>query len=228
MVTRADKFFERFSLSRHGAMAIPISIFESSGGTVTYEVYKKLMRKIRSFEKSAADPFSDEGILHLREIADGYMKKYMYTATDRCEILLEYKADFPLPDSSVCTVILKTNAEISAYGADTTLWNLEVDDEDVRDVICAVIENGRIAAYACVNDIADDDGLEITVECAPAYRCRGYASSCAVGITNYLIKEASASAVHYKCRSTNIASRKCAEKAGFTYTGRSLTLVYER
>lgn len=228
MVTRADKFFERFSLSRHGAMAIPISISESADGTVTYEVYKRLIRKIISFEKSKTDPFSDEGILRLREIADGYMKKYKYSSSQRCEILLEYKADSPLPEGSVSTKILRTNEEISSYGADTTLWNLEVDDEDVRDVICAVIENGRIAAYACVNDIADDDGLEITVECAPAYRCRGYASSCAVGITNYLIKEASASAVHYKCRSTNIASRKCAEKAGFTYTGRSLTLVYER
>lgn len=228
MVTRADKFFERFSLSRNGTMALPVSISENAEGSVTYEVYKKLVKKTADFEKSGTDPFSADGLTQLREIADAYMKKYKYTASGRTEILFEYRADSPLPEGSVQTVILKSNGEISAYGADTTLWNLEVDDEDSCDVICAVIENGRIAAYACVDDIQDEDGVEVTVECAPAYRCRGFASSCTARLINYLLGEGLTNAVHYKCRSTNTASRKCAEKAGLKYAGRSLTLVYER
>jgi len=228
MVKRADKFFERFSLSRHGLIALPVSISESTDGSVTYEVYKKLVKKITTFENSGTDPFSEVGVSNLRETTDTLMKKYKYSAGPRTEILFEYRADSPLPEGNVPTVILKTNAEISEYGADTTLWNLEVEDTDECDVICAVIENGRIAAYACVDDIADGDGVEITVECAPAYRCRGYASSCVSGIANYLFGNTSTNAVVYKCRSSNAASKRCAEKSGLKYIGRSLTLVYER
>lgn len=228
MVTRADKLFEKFSLSRNGVIALPITVSESSDGSISYSVYKKLMRKVSAFEKTYKDPFCEDNADKLRAICEPLMKKHGYSISGDPEILTELEARVSPPRGKADTIILKTCDEIAKYPADTTLWNLDVDDEDTADVICAVIENGHVAAYACVNDTRDADGYEITVECAPQYRGRGFASSCAAALTGYLISEAKASVVYYKCRSSNSASRRVAEKAGFTYTGRSMTFVYER
>jgi len=227
LVTRTDKAFERFSLSRNGIMAPVLTVSENISGKVTYTCYKKIMKAVSAFEKECLDPFSEESAVRLRAIADPFMKKHGYSF-DSDNTILEYMAKSPLPKGSAETVILKTNEEIKKYPADTTLWNLEVDDDDNADVICAVIEEGRLVAYACVNDMADGVGFEITVECAPSSRRRGFASSCSADLTSYLLTECNAGVVYYSCKINNETSKRTAERAGFTYVGKSRTFVYLR
>ena len=227
MVIIADKAFEKFSLGRAGFTALPLTVSEKCERGVTYTCYKKLQKAFCALEKECSDPFSADSLISFRAVTDPFMKKYGYSF-DSADTILEYEASAPLPKGKVRTVILNTNVEIGKYPADTTLWTLEVDDGDDADVICAVIKNGRIVSYASVNDIADEGGYEITVECAPSSRRCGYASSCSADLASYLISSCKAGAVYYKCREENEGSRKTAERAGFTYTGKSRSFVYVR
>lgn len=227
MVIREDRAVERFSL-RHGMTALPISVEEDVHGKMTYTVYGKLCRKVKAFEKAEKCPFDDDGMRELAALAEPLMKKRGFALRDECTLLLNYSAKTPLPYPDTDCVILKTNAELALYEADTTLWRLELNDDVDADVISAVIENGRLVAFAGVNDIGTGCDYEINVECAAQYRRRGFATSCVRGLVNYLFESADASTVKYICRTSNTASVNTAKRAGLEYTGRSLTLVYDR
>lgn len=229
MVSYEDKAFEKFSLGRDGELALPVCLLKRKNGEISVITYRKTGNIVKRFlKKSKLDPLSEEAVTELRLMLDPTMEKYGYFFDEKSEYVLEFEATSPKLISSVETVIFKTNEEVRKHPADTTLWNLEVDDEDEADVICAVIKDGRIAAFAAINDISDDGGLELNVECAPSHRKQGFASSCAAGLANYLISEGLTSKVNYKCRKSNEASRKTALRAGFEFTGERFTFVYRR
>lgn len=228
MVIRAEKAFERFSLSKYGMTALPIAVRESTDGELTYTAYRGLLRRLRAFERSGTDPFSPDGITRLYELAEPLMRRRGYTAREGEEIILDYAAHAPLPKSECETIIIKDSVGLEKYELDTTSWRLELDADDPADVICAVIRGGHLVAFAGVNDIASDDSCEINVECAAPYRRRGYAVACVRGLCNYLFEALHAECVTYKCRLGNLASVKTAERAGFTPVGRSFTLIYDR
>lgn len=228
MVIRAEKDFERFSLSKNAFTALPISVYESADGVITYTAYKKLIRKVKAFEKSNTSAFCEVGMSQLYKIAEPLMRSHALKARNEENIILEYATYKALPQSEHKTVIIKTNKELSEYNTTTTLWRLEIDDDCTADVICAVIADGQIAAFAGINDIAENSTYEINVECGIQYRRRGYAVACTRDLCKYLFEKAAAKCVTYRCRAENIASAKTAERAGFSYVGRSMTLVYDR
>ena len=229
MIKYEDRMFEKFSLGKDGEFAVPVTLSISKNGVVTAVTYRKTKRIVKRFLKAHGDDIlSQEPITELKAELDSVMKKYSYEYDDSSEAILEFEMTSPSDHDGAETVILKTCEEISRYPADTTLWNLEVDDKDDLDVICAVIQNGRLAAFASVNDMAEDGGLEINVECAPNHRRQGFGSSCAAGLANYLISEAKVSKVCYKCREKNKASEMTARRAGFIFTRRRFTFVYRR
>lgn len=228
MVTRAEKAFERFSLSKYGMTALPIAVRESTDGRLTYTAYRGLLRRLRAFERSGTDPFSADGIKHLYELAEPLMRRHGYTAREGEEIILDYAAYAPLPKGECETVIIKNSTQLAEYEPDTTSWRLELDADDPADVICAVIKDGHLVAFAGVNDLASDDSCELNVECAAPYRRRGYAVACVRGLCNYLFETLHVECVTYKCRLGNRASVKTAESAGFAPVGRSFTLIYDR
>lgn len=229
MLKLEDRSFEKFSLGRHGDVALPISVFLGKDGELTVTAYRKVKGIAKRFLKNQGIAFpSEDSLSALKGELDCVMKRYDYEYDADSALILEFELTHPSEHNGVSTVILITNRDVTAYTADTTLWNLEVDDEDDADVICAVIQNGRIAAFASVNDMSDDGGLEINVECAPMYRKRGFGSSCAAGLANYLLGNSLTDKVHYKCRAKNEASAMTARRAGFEFAGRRFTFVYRR
>lgn len=227
MVIREEHSLERFAL-RHGLTALPITVDEDADGSLTYTVYGRLVQRVRRFEHECASPFDEASVRALCDIAEPLMRRCGYVLREDCGVLLKYSTSKPLPCCDGDFVILKTNSELARYESDTTLWRLELDDDDAADVICAVLENGRIVAFAGINDIGGDGIYEINVECAPHCRRRGYATRCVRGIAAYLFESAHAESVRYVCRAENTASVKTALSAGLEYIGRSLAIVYER
>ena len=123
--------------------------------------------------------------------------------------------------------------ELADGNTDMTGWinatthALEMDPDDPDDA-CAIHRVGNtIAAYAALNDFPEEEDVrEIHVECAPAYRKKGYATSCTVRLADYLLERGYS--VQYVCRHTNLASARVAEKAGFTLAGRKYSFVCYR
>ena len=160
------------------------------------------------------------------------MKHHGYCSVPETgDVLLEFLHDassLSEADEAVAEyIILHTNDEISAFDAYTTGWCLEVDDEDPADVICAVIVDGKVAAFACVNDVSEY-GYEVTVECAPTFRCRGFGSTCAYGLAKHVLDTYPDETVSYVCREKNTASVKTARRAGYVPTGKRRDYVFYR
>jgi len=104
--------------------------------------------------------------------------------------------------------------------------DIEIAD-DGEDVIFAVVENGRILAYAGMNDVLYNDGsVEISVETAPDERRKGYGISCVYELLKYLLDKGIC--VRYKCALSNCASSALAEKCGFELEGIRFSYVCER
>ena len=89
------------------------------------------------------------------------------------------------------------------------------------------IADGRIVACAALNDfMAEETGVEIHVECAPGWRGRGFAASCAARLAKHLIS--AGETVLYRVWEQNLASLRVAEKVGFRETGCRHSFVYYR
>lgn len=85
--------------------------------------------------------------------------------------------------------------------------------DDRKDtVVCIASVNRTIGAEHCT---------EIGVECAPAYRRRGYAVSCVAALARELVSEGKT--VLYQYYHTNTASAAVARCAGFVPAGRFFT-----
>ncbi len=230
--SKPDREFEEFSLSDDSLFAIPLSVKEADGRIelMCYSIAEEAIKSEISKADFTCDIFSPAGKDRLISTLSPIMDKYgLSSVPETGDTLLEFTADtLPLPyDRSINTVILKTNEELSQYSADTTLWNLELDDGDPADVICAVIMDGVIVAYAASNDM--NEGIcEVTVECAKSFRRHGFATACAAGFAEYILTNTDVTSVSYVCRERNTASVKTAKKAGYRYTGKTADYVFYR
>lgn len=231
--TVCDPDFEEYSLSEDGMMALPLTVREDSEGNLTAESYALTASKIKDFCEKAEGRFFTEGSHEaLMTILVPEMKRFGYESVPETgDVLLEFihdaatLAETDAPPAEY--VILNTNDEISSYGAYTTAWCLEVDDDDPADVLCAVIAHGKIVSFACINDVSEY-GYEVTVECAPAFRGRGFGSTCAYGLAKHVLDTYPDETVSYVCREKNVASVKTAHRAGYVPTGKRRDYVFYR
>ena len=228
-----DPDFEEYSLSEDGMMALPLTLREDGEGSVTAESYALTLSKVKdAVESSGGSLLTTEAHEALMKALVPEMKRHGYCSVPETgDVLLEFihdaatLAETDAPPAEY--VILNTNDEISSYGAYTTAWCLEVDDDDPADAVCAVIVHGKIAAFACINDVSEY-GYEVTVECAPEYRGRGYGSACAYGIARHVLEAYPDESVSYVCREKNKASVKTARRAGYISSGRRRDYVFYR
>ena len=227
--TKADADFEKFSLGEDALFALPLSISEGADGSLRTECYALAESDVKKYVYAHEDSlFSEKAREELTEILLRHLSPLGYSAAEETgEVLLEYRMTEAKSQSGTDTVILKTNAEIARYGADTTLWNLELDDEDPFDVICAVIKDSHVVAYAAANDF-DGEFCEVNVECAPSHRRGGFGSACAAGFARYILENTDAEGVRYVCRKKNTASVRTAQSAGFELYGKSVNFVFYR
>lgn len=231
--TLCDPDFEEYSLSEDGMMALPLTVHEDAEGNVSIESYSTVSSAVKEVaEKPGDNLFTEESHRAFMKALEPEMKHHGYCSVPETgDVLLEFLHDassLSEADEAVAEyIILHTNDEISAFDAYTTGWCLEVDDEDPADVICAVIVDGKVAAFACVNDVSEY-GYEVTVECAHAFRGRGFGSTCAYGLAKHVLDTYPDETVSYVCREKNTASVKTAHRAGYVPTGKRRDYVFYR
>ncbi len=232
MICVEDREFAAFSL-KEGEVAVPVQIRhlleEEEPQILVYEAFLSVAEEFESLY--GKHPFAQEAIAFLKDklmpvMSDfGFLLPKDYDKRIRLFRLADVQG---INEGAILptTRLLSGKDDIGLY-ENLTTHDLVMDREDPDDVTAAVIENGSILAYATVNDISEIEGeLEISVECALPYRGKGYATACVALLAKTLIERGYA--VAYKCRHTNIASGKVAERAGFTEIGMEYNFVWYR
>jgi len=195
--------------------AIPLEIFRPEGSTdAEVLVYPCCLPALASRLKRESDLFLKENITDIQHVLTPLMEENGFVASpDGVPCICEYRLDSGAAINR--SLILPETV-------------MEYDDcpEEEAKVSAFHIAEGRKAAAAALNDLCEDDSVEIHVECQPAYRKRGYASSCVAKLTEYYTGKGHS--VRYLCRIQNKASMRIAEKVGFRLEGRRLSFVYYR
>ena len=131
----------------------------------------------------------------------------------------------PKSDFGVKVHMISSNAVLSKI-CELSGCDIEIAD-DGEDVIFAVLDEGRLLAYAGMNDVEyEDNSVEISVETAPEHRRLGYGSACVSALTKHLTDKGMT--VRYKCSRDNTNSSALAEKCGFKLEGERFSFVCER
>ena len=232
MIHIEDRDLETFALEE-GDIAVPLEIYIPEGtGMPEITVYSRFCDIAGEFmKKYAASPFSGEAIDFLRESLMSAMTELGFDPSpDLGNCIREYnlrdEAELDRTRILPATRLIKNNAELQVLPNHTT-HECCVDDEDEADACAIQVEEGAIAAYAAVNDTHyDDNSVEIHVECAPSYRNRGFAASCAAVLAEHLLKQGYT--VRYCCRTNNAASSRVAKKLGFKPAGTRFSFVCYR
>ena len=216
MVRLEEREFEELVISSGYDVALPVEVFlyEDERGLeiVSYSFTEKIARE---FEKRFAyDPFSREARDFLYSGLTPVMDELEYSSKQSAErSFIEFRRGglTTYADHADCEIISTLYGE--RFG-DLPLDEFALDADDPCDRMAVVKVDGKIVCFAGLNDEIDGDGMaEITVECDPAYRCRGFASSCVCALADYL--ESLGKRVKYICLDTNEASIKTALRAGF-------------
>lgn len=172
------------------------------------------------------DPLGEEASAWLRAQIDPLMEGYETADTD-CHYFEFRTYDLPEQNSEPAEYISELLPE-DYSNADSSLeldaFEIETDNPD--DGMAVVRENGRIVAFAAVNDVQEDALIEINVETAVDCRRRGYGLACTVCLTRHFNNMGKG--VKYICDTDNINSVCLAQKAGFTLHSTRFPLVYYR
>lgn len=231
MIRLEDEDLARFSLTE-GYTAVPFEVYQPVGGEMRVTVYPGLEGTAQEFLRLfSRDPFSPDAIHWLKDRLTPYVGEYgMSPSRDADVNFLDYRMSdrdaLPVGRILPDTELADGNTDMTGW-INATTHALEMDPDDPDDA-CAIHRVGNtIAAYAALNDFPEEEDVrEIHVECAPAYRKKGYATSCTVRLADYLLERGYS--VQYVCRHTNLASARVAEKAGFTLAGRKYSFVCYR
>lgn len=232
MIQTEDRDFSEFSLTE-GDIAVPFEILyceEMTEPEITvYEQFRVVAEEFLAVFGN--DPFSDEAVSFLKERLTAPMREFGFTLSKSIDhrirlFTLTHAEDVNM--SAVCagTKIVSGKDDLSVL-RNLTTHSLEMDSDDPDDISAIALVGDAIVAYATENDaIFGDPQIEISVECARAYRGQGLATSCAAALAGELLRRGYT--VSYKCRHTNAASARVAEKAGFKESGMQYSFVCYR
>lgn len=231
MVIIENKELEEFALSPLSCFAVPVEVFVPTCGEPTVFSYSVCERESREWEeKYKGRLLSDEALEDLHNSFEAVVKKLsLERVPNENEWMMEYvfTPDMHLPksDSAVKVHMISSNAVLSKI-CEISGCDIEIAD-DGEDVVFAVVDEGRLLAYAGMNDVKyEDNSVEISVETAPEHRRCGYGIACVAALTKHLTGKGIA--VRYKCSRENSASSALAEKCGFELEGERFSFVCER
>ncbi len=183
-------------------------------------------------EKYAEKPLSEEGLSFLEKAVYAQMKNAGYDA-DNCYYgrIVCYMAGkdtklkvVTLPETDGIRIIkIETTAELEKYELPYGMYG-ELDDGDPLDVYFAAVKDGKIVAYAGVNDYSEDRYFEIHVETEEDYRRKGLGKAVTGALICHIRSEGER--VMYACEKDNTASVKLAESLGLDVERESVSLVY--
>lgn len=216
-ITEEDKEFEEFIMSGAADIAVPLEITARADGyeLTVYSRFAPIAEEFACLFEN--DPFSPEAIAFLKDKLEPEMKKAGYEFSEKDSPLVfrfiaEKESLRPVPGIDGQIVKISTNCEFEKYYNNATR-DIELDDDDENDVCFAVVKDECIMSFAGVNDILDDGCLDINVESAVGARGKNFATAAVVSLAEYLLDRGER--ICYRCRKTNVPSRRVAEKAGF-------------
>ncbi|MBR2848405.1 MAG: GNAT family N-acetyltransferase [Clostridia bacterium] len=232
MIHIEDLDFSVFALTK-GMIAVPVEITLWRGASEPQiTVYEQFSPLAEEFLKTFADdPFSGKAIGFWSDHLTIPMRSFGLEPsadTDNCIRIFKADAVTDIHTALIAenTCLINQNSELRRY-ENLTTHALQIDEDNPDDVCAVSLIEGKIVAYAALNDSFEDENtLEISVECAPAYRRQGLAASSAAALTYELIKRGYT--VTYQCRRSNEASARVAEKVGFRDLGMRYSFVCYR
>lgn len=210
----------------HFDIAVPVHVETFDGETKIF-AYPSVRALCESYAARFADDlYSEAATAFLQEGCAAFCKPLGYAA-DRhsavvgCNFLSQENA---AADDTVCKRI-RRNGKYK----NLTTFDLSACLAAERVIFAVVSEDVIVSlAVSCEapNVGAEGTPIEISVETAPDYRGRGYATACVRALAAYLA--AHGYRTLYKCRKENVASACVARGAGLVKTGDFAYFVYRK
>jgi len=229
MIIREDSELEKMVVEEQYHIAVPLQITQYADGRTDYLVYSFCEKLAETFAELFPDPFTADASIWLTDKLKPIMTEFGYDTEDiGVRIHREYRiSTIPAEtENSVRVELLSVLTEDDRADGMEALEEFELDPDNPDDRMTVIREDGRIIAFAAVNDMQEDAVVEITVECDEAYRRRGYGKACIIGLVRYFMQRGID--VKYLCEEENRASMAAAESAGFALYSRVLPMVYYR
>ena len=231
MTVAEDAKLEESVLKGISCIAVPVEVFVPKDGEPVVTSYSFCIDDAAGWEdRFKEDLLSNEAVECLKNtfatIAENIGYRYFESEN---EYMLEYEF---APDMHLTNGLkeikvhkISSNAVLAELCA-ASGCDIELAD-DGKDVLFAVVEEGKLCAYAGMNDVVyADNSVEISVETAPDKRRKGYGAACVEALTKYLSTKGIT--VRYKCSKDNVASSALAEKCGFSLGGKRFSFVCEK
>lgn len=223
-----DAELEKFVLSGDSPVALPFEIFVPVSGEAELTAYSCFENEALEFARRFSDdPLCPAAQDFLTGAAKAEMERAGYFADSRSDNLIRcFTAEKGYKSKAECPyeiVKISTNKEFERYYNNASR-DVELDDGDPCDVCFAAVSEDVILSFAGVNDLRDDGAYEINVETAVQSRGQGCAAAVAGALAEYL--DSLGERASYRCRSSNRASIRVAEKCGFTERGACFSAVF--
>lgn len=206
-------------LARRLNVIVPVS-YAVMGERVIASAYPVLRTEFAAFLHTHGENlFSDGAFSALDGLLLPYAAPWGYMAGMFAH-RYAYSCVLSDPDAVHADCILPQTARLTPDRTKRpSLVTMNTTDCAARGAYCIENEAGEICAIASVNRVSGAAHcVEIGVECAPAYRRRGYASSCVAALSRDLTREGKT--VLYQHYHTNRGSAAVAKRVGFTVAGR--------
>ena len=201
---------------------IPLTLEENlANGTLDITVYPALQDFAETFKQQFSDDaFSKEALSFINKSLLSYISDNGYKAPDfanRVYKKLKLSSNSQINNS----VRLNTSQKLEKGFKFTSLLSHDLSYylENGLDCFATVID-GKIVSACWVNPTSTDECSELAVETAPAFRKMGFAPSNISALCEYLLSSHKAECCTYFCAQDNLASERCAIKAGFEKVGR--------
>lgn len=202
-------------------IAAAFEVFLKAGKSpeiLTYRCAEGIARELE--ERFSDDPLGDAALDFITaRFTDFYKNSGMMLDRESSRVVCEYF----ICDADRIPEYDRTAAKICESGIEYPAADDLADGCTDGGLCSAVVKDGKTVAIAGVNDFSDDSSTEVYVECAKAYRRRGYARCALSALCEFLISEGKT--VSYKTYADNIPSCRLAESAGFSEIGRRMTAV---
>lgn len=198
---------------------IPVSFEDAPDGSLVVTCFPELTQLLRPhFLRCADDPFSGAALQALWAMLAPFLAGWGY-ADDRFRDRWGY--------------ILRLTPEMPVCGfPDERIRPLDIADEDINRttfdlassaeaglVAYGAQEEGKIVSVAITHTPPDEaDVVEVGVETIPAARRKGLAAASLAALSAALLRQGHT--VEYRCQRYNRASRKTAQRVGFSDCGR--------
>ncbi len=210
----------------HFDIAVPVHVETFDGETKIF-AYPSVRTLCENYAARFADDlYSEAATAFLQDGCAAFCKSLGY-AMDRHSAVVGYNF-LSQEDAAADGTICKRIRRDGKY-KNLTTFDLSACLAAERVIFAVVSEDAIVSlAVSCEAPYGGEEGtpIEISVETAPDYRGRGYATACVRTLAAYLA--ARGYRTLYKCRKENVASACVARGAGLVKTGDFAYFVYRK